>query len=126
MLSNLSIYYTQKNRKKSCKNNKFNISGPIWNEEFQLPDESYYLSDIQDYLKYIFKKHGEMTDNPSIRIYVNKIENRTPFKIKIGYCLELLTPETVKLLESTKSKLTKDENGENVPHLEINEIVLVH
>ena len=126
MLSNLSIYYTQKNRKKSCKNNKFNISGPIWNEEFQLPDESYYLSDIQDYLKYIFKKHGEMTDNPSIRIYVNKIENRTPFKIKIGYYLELLTPETVKLLESTKSKLTKDENGENVPHLEINEIVFVH
>ena len=67
-----------------------------------------------------------MTDNPSIRIYVNKIENRTPFKIKIGYYLELLTPETVKLLESTKSKLTKDENGQNVPHLEINEIVFVH
>ena len=126
MLSNFSIYYTWENREKSWKNNKLNISAPTWNEEFQLPDESYYLSDIQDYFEYIFKKYGEKTDNPSIRIYVNKMENRIPFKIKIGYYLELLTPETMKLLESTKSKITKDENGENVPHLEINEIVLVH
>ena len=59
-------------------------------------------------------------------IYVNKIENRITFKIKTGYYLELLTPETMKLLGSTKSKITKDENGENVPHLEITEVVLVH
>ena len=52
-------------------------------------------------------------------IYVNKIENRITFKIKTGYYLELLTPETMKLLGSTKSKITKDENGENVPYLEI-------
>ena len=65
-------------------------------------------------------------DNPSIRIYVNKIENIITFKIKSGYYLELFTPEIMKLLESTKSRITKDKNGENVPHLEIFELVLVH
>ena len=54
------------------------------------------------------------------------MENRITFKIKTGYYLELLTSETVKLLGSISNKITKDENGENVPHLEINEIVLVH
>ena len=72
------------------------------------------------------KKHGENTDKPSIQIYVNKIENRITFKIKNGYSLELLTKETMKLLGSTKNKITKDKNGENVPHLEITEVVLVH
>ena len=59
-------------------------------------------------------------------MYVNRIENRITFKIKSGYYLELLTPETMKLLGSTESKITKDNNGENVPHLEIVELVLVH
>ena len=59
-------------------------------------------------------------------IYVNKIENRITFKIKTGYCLEVLTPETMKLLGSTKSKITKDENSENVPHSEITQVVLIH
>ena len=59
-------------------------------------------------------------------IYVNKIENRITFKIKTGYYLQLLTPETMKLLGSTKSKITKNKNGENVPHLEITEVVLIH
>ena len=59
-------------------------------------------------------------------IYVNKIEDKITFKIKTGYYLELLTPETMKLLGSTKSKITKDENGENVPHLEITEVVLIY
>ena len=72
------------------------------------------------------KKHGENTDKPSVQIYVNKIENRVTFKIKNGYSLELLTPETMKLLGSAESKITKNENGENVPHLEITEVVLVH
>ena len=72
-LSNLNIYYTWKNIKKSYKNNKFKISVPTWNEEFELPDGSYSVSDIQDYFKYIFKKHGEMTDNPSIRINLNNL-----------------------------------------------------
>ena len=59
-------------------------------------------------------------------MYVNKIENRITFKIKTGYYLELLTLETMKLLGSSKSKITKDKNGENVPHLEITEVILVH
>ena len=67
-LSNLSIYYTRKNIKKSYKNNKFNISTPTWNEEFELPDGSYSVSDIQDYFKHVLKTHGEKTDNLSIRI----------------------------------------------------------
>ena len=125
-LSNLSIYYTWKNIKSSYNNNKFKISAPTWNEEFELPDGSYSVSDIQNYFEYILKKHSESVDNPSIRIYVNKIENRITFKIKSGYNLELLTPETMKLLGSAENKITKDKNGENVPHLEIVELVLVH
>ena len=57
-----------------------------------------------------------MTDNPPIRIYVNKIEKRITFKIKKGHCLHLLTPQMMKLLGSTKSKITKNGNGENLPH----------
>ena len=72
------------------------------------------------------KKHREDVDEPSVQIYLNKIENRITFKIKKGYSLELLTPETMKLLGSTENKTTKDKNGENVPHLEIIEVVLVH
>ena len=61
-----------------------------------------------------------------MQIYGNIIENRVTFKIKNGYGLELLTPETMKLLGSSENKITKDKNGENVPHLEISEVVLVH
>ena len=125
-LSNLSIYFTWNNNKSSYNNNKLKILTPIWNEEFTLPDGSYSVSDIHDYFQYILKKHGENTDKPSIQIYVNKIENRIIFKTKNGYSLELLTKETMKLLGSTKNKITKDKNGENVPHLEITEVVLVH
>ena len=81
---------------------------------------------MQDYFEHILKKHSENVDNPSIRIYVNKIENRITFKIKNGYYLELLTPETMKLLGSTESKITKDKNGKNVPHLEVVELLLAH
>ena len=125
-LSNLSIYYTWKNVKSSYNNNKFKISAPTWSEEFDLPDGSYSVSAIQDYFEYILKKRGENVDNPSIRMYINRIENRITFIIKNGYYLELLTPETMKLLGSTESKITKDKNSENVPHLEIVELVLVH
>ena len=125
-LSNLSIYYTWKNIKSSYNNNKFKISAPTWNDEFELPDESYSVSDIQDYFEYILKKHGEDIDKPSLQIYVNKIENRVTFKIKNGCSLELLTPETMKLLGRSENKITKDKNGENLPHLEITEVVLVH
>ena len=125
-LSNLSIYYTWKNIKSSYNNNKFKISAPTWNEEFGLPDGSYSISDIQDYFEYILKKHSESVDNPPIRIHVNRTENRITFKIKSGYYLELLTPETMKLLGSAESKITKDKKGENVPRLEVFELVLVH
>ena len=105
-LSNLSIYYTWKNVKSSYNdnNNKFKISAPTWSEEFKLPDGSYLVSDIQDYIEYILKKHSESVDNPSIRMYINRIENRITFKIKTGYYLELLTPETMKLLGTLKVK----------------------
>ena len=73
--SNLSIYYTWKNIKSSSNNNKFKISAPIWNDKFELPDGSYSVSNIQDYFKYILKKHAENNpyNNPSVQIYVNKI-----------------------------------------------------
>ena len=125
-LSNLSIYYMWKNIKSSYNNNKFKISAPTWNDKFELPDGSYSVSDIQDYFEYILKKHGENIDNPSVKIYVNKIENRITFTIKNGYCPELSTPEIMKLLGSTENKITKDKNSENVPHLKITEVVLVH
>ena len=118
-LSNLSIYHTWKNIKKIYNNNKFKISSPKWNDNFELSDGSYSISDIQDYFEYILKKHGEKIDNPSIRICVNKIVNRITFRTKTGYYLVLLTSETMKLLVSTDNKITKDKNGENVTHLEI-------
>ena len=101
-LSNLSIYYTWKNIKSSYSNNKFKISGSTWNDEFELPDGSYSVSNIQDYFEYILKKHGEDVDKPPVQIYVNKIENRITLKIKNGYSLELLSSETMKLLGSTE------------------------
>ena len=106
-LSNLSIYYTYKNIKESYKNNEFKISFPTWTEEFELPDGSNSVSDIHNYFQNILKKHETVTDNLSIMVSVNKIENRITFKIKTELYLELLMPETMKLLGSTKSKITK-------------------
>ena len=120
------IYYTWKNIKSSYKNNKFKISAPTLNNKFEVPDGSYSVSDIQNYFEYTLKKHEENIENPSVKIYMNKIENRITFRIKNEYSLELLTPETMKLLGSTKNKITKDKNSENVLHLEITEVVLVH
>ena len=75
---------------------------------------------------YLKKKHGEDIDKTPVQVYVNKIEKRVTFKIKNGYSLEILTSETMNLLGSTKNKITKDKNDENVPHLEITEVILVH
>ena len=125
-LSNLIIYFTWKNIKSSYNNTKFKISAPTWNDKFELLDGSYSVSNIQDYFEYILKKYEEDIDKPSVQIYVNKIEDRVTFEIKNGYSLELLTPKTMKLLGSSKNKITKDKNGENVSHLEITEVVLVH
>ena len=82
---------------------------------------------MQEYFRYILKEHGENNDNnPSIKIYVNKIENRITFKIKSGYTLERLTLEIMKLLGSTGNKITKNKNGKNVQYLKITEVVLFH
>ena len=124
-LSNLSIYYMWKNIKRSYNNYKFKISAPTWNDKFELPDGSYSVSDIQDCFKYILKKHRENIDSPSVKIYIINIEKRTTFRIENGYSLERLTPETTTLLKSTENEITKDKNGENIPHLEITEVVLV-
>ena len=106
-LANLIICYTCKNIKSEYNNNKFKISAPTWNAEFNLPDEPYSFSDIQDYFEYIIKKHETFTDNPPVQIYVNKIKSRIVFEIKTGHKLELLTEEIMKLLESSKKTLIK-------------------
>ena len=85
VLSNLSTYYKCKNIKKSYKNNKFKVSAPTWNEDFELPAESYSLSDIQDCFEYILKKHETDADDPSIRIYVEFIEFHRLPKIYQGF-----------------------------------------
>ena len=79
---------------------------PTSNEKFELSDASYSVSDIKDYFEYIIKKYQNVTDSPQIRIYVNKIENRIPFRIKARHFLEPFTPRAMKLLGSTKSKIT--------------------
>ena len=100
-LSDVSIYYTWKNIKKSCKNNKFQLSRPTTDEEVHLSDGSFSLSDIQNYFVHIIKKHEKLTNN------------RIAIKIKTSYCLELLTSEKIKLLVRIKKRIMKDNNGEN-------------
>ena len=107
-------------------NNKFRISAPTWNDTFDLPVGSYSIAGIEDYFELIIKKHKTLSKNPPVQIYANKIKNRIVFKIKTGYQLELLTPETMKLLGSAKKYVDKDKNGENVQKLESTEVVLVH
>ena len=85
------------------KKTKFKISDATWNEEFELTDGLYSVSKQ--------KKHEAVAENPLIKIYVNKTENKIMIKIETGYFLELLSPETIKLLGSTKIKITNDKNG---------------
>ena len=86
-----------------------------------------YVSNISDYFEHIIEKLETETDNSPIRIYINKIEKiELHSKSKQGNNSGLLITETIQLLGSTKSKITKHEHGENVSHLEINGIVLVH
>ena len=125
-LGNLSIYYTWKNVKSTYNNNKSKISAPTWNETFDSPDGSYNVSEIQDHIEYIIKKHETIGENVPTLIYANTINNRIVFKIKTGYKLELLSKETMKLLGSTSSIIDADRNSENVPRLENVEVVLVH
>ena len=64
-----------------------------WNDQSDLADGSYSISDIQDFFEFIFEKHEVLAENPPTQIYLNKIKNRIIFKIKTGYKLELLSPE---------------------------------
>ena len=77
-----------------------------------------------------YENYGQSFNNPSIiqfmYININKIGNRTPFKLKTGCYLKLLTPENMKLLRSTKSKITKTENGKNGAHLDITQVILAN
>ena len=75
-LANLSIYYIWKNIKSAYKSIKFKISAPTWNNEFDLPDESYSIADIQDYFEFIIKKHKALTENPHVQSYSNKIQKQ--------------------------------------------------
>ena len=103
-LQKLSIYYTWKNVRKKYKNNKLKIIAPTWNDELEFPDGSYSVSDIEDWIKFIIKKHGTLTTIPLIHVYINRINNRLVFKIKDGYNLEL---QTLKLFGSTKKLIDK-------------------
>ena len=94
-----------------------------WNDEFDLPFGSYSISGIQDYFEYVIKKHKTLTQNPSVQIYVNRMKNKIVFKIKTGCKLELLSPETMKLLGSAKKDVDQSKVGEDVPKLESVEVV---
>ena len=87
-LANLSIYYTWKNIKSAYNNNKYKISAPTWNDEFDLSDGSYSIAEIQDYFEFIIKKHDTLAENLPIQICPNKIKNRIIFKVKAGYKLD--------------------------------------
>ena len=126
VLANLSIPYTWKNIKSEYNSNKFKIFVPTWNDTLDLPVDSYLIADIQNYFELIIKKREPSTENPSVQTYPNKIKNRIVFKIKTGYKLELLTPETMKLLGSGKKDVDKIKDEENVPKLESVEVVLIH
>ena len=100
------------------KNNKLKIITPTWNDELELTDDFYSVSDIQDYIEYIIKKHETLTPIPPIHVYINTINNRLVFEKKDGYKLELQTPETMKLFGSTKNiDIDRTKNGEKVPGL---------
>ena len=79
-LGNFSIYYTWKNVKSTYNNSKLKISAPTWNETFDLPHGLYNISEIQDYIEYIIKKHETIGETAPILIYTNTINNRIVFK----------------------------------------------
>ena len=124
-LQYLSIYYTWKNIRKQYKNNKLKIITPTWNDEFELPDGFYSVSDIQDYIEYIIKRHETLTTISPIHVYTNRINNRLVFKIKDAHKPGLQTPETMKSFDSTKNLIEKTKNGEKVPSFEALEVVLL-
>ena len=92
-LSNLSIYYTWKNVKSSYNNNKFKISAPTWRDKFNYQMDNQIFKIISN-----ISLENIVIIHPSIRIYVNEIENRITFKIKNGYYFELLTPKNNEII----------------------------
>ena len=123
---NLSIYCALQNIKSEYSNNKFKRSAPTSNDEFDLRDGPYSISDIQDYFEFIMKKHETLAENPPIQIYRNETKNRIVFKIKTDCKLQLLPLETMELLESTKGDVQKDKGEEDISKLESVEADLVH
>ena len=125
ILSYISIYYTWRNIKKPYKNSR-KLQLQLQRRKINL---NYLMNKI---LHQIFKILLSISSknikywliNSPIRIYVNKIENTITFKINDGYYLQILTPETMKLLASTKNNMSKDDK--KVPHLEITEVVLIN
>ena len=105
-------------------NLKYHLQHGIKNLNHQMDRILYQIFKI--ILNISLKKHKRVAENPSIKIYVHKLENRITFNIKTEYYLELFTPETMKLRGSTKTKINKNKNGENVPQLEINRVILIH
>ena len=91
------------NIRKQYKNNKLKIIAPTWNDEFKLPDGSYSVSDIQDYIEYITGKHETLITIPLVHVCINRINNRLMFKTKDGHKPELQTLKTMKLFGSTKN-----------------------
>ena len=83
-LANLSIYYTWRNIKSAYNNNKFKISAPTQNDEFDFPDGSYSIAGIQDYFEFIIKKYETLTENPPVQLYSSKTKSRIVFKVKTG------------------------------------------
>ena len=126
LIDKLDLKNPNKNVKSIYNNNKYKISAPTWNDTFDLPDGSYNIPAIQNYIEYIIKKHEAIAETASILVYVNKMSNRIVFKTKTGYNLELLSKETIKLLGSTKDTIDAYKNSENVPRLENVEVVLVY
>ena len=124
-LSNLSIYYSWRNVTKKLNNGKFKIMTPSWNEEFELPEGSYTVADINDYFQFIVEKHTK-DHKDDIKIYVNKTANRVTFKLKTGVILELMTPETQRFLGSSTNAITSEINGDLAPQMKSTDVVLVH
>ena len=127
VIQNLSLYYyTWKNIRQQPKNNKLKIVAPMWNDEFELPDGLYSVSDIQDYIEYIIKKYKTL---PAIILFISTstglIINECS-KLINRYKLKLQTPETMKLFGSTKKIIDKTKNWENIPSLKGVEVVLFH
>ena len=115
----MSIRYTWKNIRQQYKNNKLKLIAQTWNDKFEFPDGFNSVPDIQDYIKYIIS-----STNRSTHIYINRINNRLVFKIKDGW-IKYKPTETMKLFGSAKKLIDKTKNGENVPILEVVEVVLV-